>query len=214
MKSEHTRGHVPAWLKWAYTAFLLVLVPVYWANYGPTNFLYFCDVALFLALLAMWTEKPIFASMAAVGILVPQLLWCLDFVTELFGLNLVGMTSYMFDEKLPLFLRGLSLFHGWLPFLLLFLVIRLGYDRRGFVAWTVTAVILCLIAYFFLPPAGSVLHDPKTPMNINYVFGFDDKKPQTWMSANLYLVVWIAALTSLAYLPTHLFLKRFTRATA
>src|SRR5687767_14220555 len=88
MKSERTRGHVPLWLKWTYTAFLAVLVPVYWANYGPTNFLYFCDVALLLGLLAVWTEKPIFASMAAVGILVPQLLWCLDFVTELFGLNL------------------------------------------------------------------------------------------------------------------------------
>jgi hypothetical protein len=214
MKSERTRGHVPLWLKWTYTAFLLVLVPVYWANYGPTNFLYFCDVALLLGLLAVWTEKPIFASMAAVGILVPQLLWCLDFVTELLGLNLVGMTSYMFDEKLPLFLRGLSLFHGWLPFLLLFLVIRLGYDRRGFMAWTITSVVLCLIAFFFLPPAGSVLEDPKAPMNINYVFGFDDKKAQTWMPAGVYLVAWIAALTTLAYLPTHLFLKRFIRVSA
>ena len=27
------------------------------------------------------------------------------------------MTSYMFDPKLPLFVRGLSSFHGWLPFL-------------------------------------------------------------------------------------------------
>jgi hypothetical protein len=214
MKSERRPGTVPTWLKWAYTAFLLVLVPVYWVNYGPTNFLYFCDVALFLALAAVWTGKPIYASMAAVGILVPQLLWCLDFGTELFGVNLVGMTSYMFDEKLPLFLRGLSLFHGWLPFLLLFLVIRLGYDRRGFVAWTITAIVLCLIAFFFLPPAGSVLANPKAPMNINYVFGFDDKQAQTWMPSGVYLAVWIAALTSLSYLPAHLFLKRFTRVTA
>jgi len=28
------------WLKWAYTAFMMVLVPVYWASYGPTNFIY------------------------------------------------------------------------------------------------------------------------------------------------------------------------------
>ena len=31
----------------------------------------------------------------------------------------LGMAGYMFDPKLPLFVRGLSLFHGWLPFLLL-----------------------------------------------------------------------------------------------
>jgi hypothetical protein len=32
----------------------------------------------------------------------------------------------MFDENRSLFLRGLSFFHSWLPFLLIFLVKRLG----------------------------------------------------------------------------------------
>jgi hypothetical protein len=212
MQTQRITRAVPAWLKWTYTAFLLVLIPIYWTNYGPTNFLYFCDVALFLALAAVWLEKPLFASMAAVGIMIPQILWCLDFVTELLGMNFVGMTSYMFNEESPLHLRGLSLFHGWLPFMLLFLIMRLGYDRRAFAAWSVTATSLCLVAYFFLPPAGAELKDPLIPRNVNYVFGFDDAKPQTWMAPGLYLVAWIAALTLLAYLPTHLFLKRFARA--
>ena len=43
---------IPMWLKIAYTAFVAVLIPVYWANYGPTNFLYFCDVALLITLYA------------------------------------------------------------------------------------------------------------------------------------------------------------------
>ena len=42
-----TASRVPLGLKLAYTAFMAVLVPVYWRYYGPTNFLYFCDVALF-----------------------------------------------------------------------------------------------------------------------------------------------------------------------
>ena len=50
-------GRIPIALKLAYTAFLAVLVPVYWRNYGPTNFLYFCDVALFLTLVGIWTEN-------------------------------------------------------------------------------------------------------------------------------------------------------------
>ena len=106
--NEVSKVRVPAWLKWAYTAFMLVLVPVYWANYGPTNFIYFCDAALFLTLVAVWTDNALLASMSAVGILVPQFFWCLDFGGELVGCHVTGMTAYMFDAKRSLFLRGLS----------------------------------------------------------------------------------------------------------
>ncbi len=37
----------------------------------------------------------------------------------------------MFDRQLAVFTRGLSLFHGWLPFLLVWLLVRLGYDKRA-----------------------------------------------------------------------------------
>ncbi len=49
---------------------------------------------------------------------------------------MTGMSAYMFNPGLSLFTRGLSFFHFWLPFLVLYLVWRLGYDRRAFVAWT------------------------------------------------------------------------------
>ena len=201
---------VPVWLKWVYTAFMLVLVPVYWANYGPTNFIYFCDAALFLTLFAVWMDIALLASMSAVGILLPQFFWCVDFGGELLGFHLSGMTSYMFDSHRSLFLRGLSLFHGWLPFLLCYLVLRLGYDRRALKAWTVLACGLCLVAFFLLPPAGATLADPKWPRNVNYVFGLDDARPQMWMPPGLYLVVWILTLFTLAYLPTHLALRKLT----
>ena len=203
-----TNPAVPSWLKWGFTAFMLVLVPVYWANYGPTNFVYFCDAALFLTLAAVWMERPLLASMAAVGILVPQFFWCVDFGGELLGFRVTGMTSYMFDTNRSLFLRGLSLFHGWLPFLLCYLVFRMGYDRRALKLWTALACTLCLVAFFLLPPAGATLSDPKLPLNVNYVFGLDDAHPQTLMPAGLYLAVWILALFALAYLPTHLALAR------
>ena len=70
---------MPLWLKFAYTAFMIVLVPVYWHYYGPTNFLYFCDVALFLTLAGLWLESPLLISMCAVGILAPQTLWVAGF---------------------------------------------------------------------------------------------------------------------------------------
>lgn len=208
------RPVIPLWLKLAYTAFMAVLVPVYWANYGPTNFLYFCDVALLITLYAVWTENKTAASMAAVGILVPQAVWCFDFGLQLVHLSNgsahSGMTAYMFDETKPLFLRGLSLFHGWLPFLLVFLVAKLGYDPRALKKWTGLGWSLCLVAFFALPPAGAKLANSHTPVNVNYVFGPNDAQPQEWMPAGAYLVVWMLALFSLAYLPTHLLLKKFT----
>jgi hypothetical protein len=113
MKLSSADSRVPLWLKLAFTAFLLVMVPVYWFNYGPTNFLYFCDISLFLVCIGIWTERSLPISMAAVGILIPQAIWCADFLTELLGGHLVSMTGYMFDPVNSLFLRSLSFFHGW-----------------------------------------------------------------------------------------------------
>jgi hypothetical protein len=203
-----TARRIPLWLKVAYSGFLVVMIPVYWVNYGPTNFLYFCDVALLLTLVGIWREDALLISLPAVGILLPQMLWCADFLVHLCGGKMTGMTDYMFDAKFPLFLRGLSLFHGWLPFLLFYLVRKTGYDRRALLGWTVICVGLCLIAYFLLPAAGAVLADPKIPRNINYVFGMDDAKPQQLLSPLTYLGVWIAALTGIVFVPTHFFLAR------
>jgi hypothetical protein len=198
---------IPLWLKIAFTAFMAVLVPVYWANYGPTNFLYFCDVALFITLAALWTESALLVSIAAVGIVIPQIFWCIDFSVELCGSHFTKMTSYMVDANKPLFLRSLSLFHGWLPFLLLFLVGRTGYDKRALKVWSATALVLCLISFFFLPPAGALLSNPNTPRNVDYVFGLDDARPQTLLAPALYLIAWFGVLFVVLYFPAHLALN-------
>jgi hypothetical protein len=62
-----------------------------------------------------------------------------------------------------------------------------------------------------LPAAGAALTDPNMPRNVNYVFGLDDAKPQTLLSAPVYLVVWMLALFGLAYVPTHLALRKWCR---
>ena len=199
---------IPLILKLTYTTFLAVLIPVYWFNYGPTNFLYFCDVALLLTLAGVWTENALLLSLPTVGILLPQLLWCFDFVVHLLGGRLTGLTDYMFDPHRSLFLRSLSLFHGWLPFLLIHLVRKIGYDRRALAGWTLVCSVLCLVSYFLLPPAGTVLPDPKIPRNINYVFGFDETHPQTWLPPLAYLAAWIAALIGVVFVPTHVALRK------
>ncbi|MCX6893965.1 MAG: hypothetical protein NTZ16_00325 [Verrucomicrobia bacterium] len=194
--------------KVAVTAFLAVLVPVYLHTYGPTNFLWFCDVALLLTVAGMWLESPLLISMCAVGILLPQCLWLADFGGHFFGVSLLGLTGYMFNPKLPLFTRGLSLFHGWLPLLLVWLLLRLGYDKRALPAWTALAAVLGFVCYIFTPPAGAHLANLNTPININYLYGFNDDQPQVWLNKNLYVILWLGVLWLVAYLPTHLVLRK------
>src|SRR5574340_1487211 len=70
---------IPLSVKLLYSGFVCIFVPSYWAAYGPTNFLYLCDVAALLTLVALWSERPIWASMPCAGILVTQAIWTLDF---------------------------------------------------------------------------------------------------------------------------------------
>ena len=184
------------------------MVPIYLRAYGPANFLWFCDAALILTVAGMWLESSLLISMCSVGILLPQCLWIADFGGNLLGFHLLGMTGYMLDHHLPLFTRGLSLFHGWLPLLLVWLLSRLGYDKRALAAWTTLAAGIVAACYLFTPPAGAHLADPNIPININYIYGFNDKQPQTWINQNLYVVLWPAALWLAAFVPTHLVLRR------
>lgn len=199
---------IPLPAKLVGTAFLAVLVPVYLHAYGPTNFLWFCDAALLLTVAGMWMESSLLISMSAVGILIPQLLWLLDFGSQLLGLRLLGLTAYMFDPHLPLFTRGLSLFHGWLPVLLVWLLFRVGYDRRALNYWIILAAMLMAVGYLFTPPAGAHPVDPNQPINLNYVHGFNDQQPQHWMNQHLYVGLWLGVLWLVAFLPTHLVLRR------
>jgi hypothetical protein len=203
---------IPTSLKIAYTAFMSVLVPVYWYFYGPTNFLYFCDVALILTLVGMWRNSPLLVSMCAVGILLPQLLWCADFVAGFGGVRLTGMTTYMFNPDSPIFLRGLSLFHGWIPFLLLYLVWRLGYDRRALVAWTVLAWALLVVCFVFMPEP--MANPGLRPVNINYVWGMSDTAKQTMMPAAAWFATLLAGLPVLLFVPTHFLLRKLAPAAA
>jgi hypothetical protein len=149
---------IPLWLKIAYTAFMAVLIPVYLKNYGATNFLYFCDVAAIMTVIAIWLESSLLLSAALVGIFLPQMLWVIDFFFELTGNRLTGMTSYMFVP--PYFLRFLSFFHFWLPFLLAYLVWCVGYDKRGVFLWIGITWVLLTVCYAFLPPASPTLAPP------------------------------------------------------
>jgi hypothetical protein len=201
-------GKIPLWLKVAYTAFTAILIPFYWDQYGPANFLWFCDVALLVTLAALWLESRFLASMQAVGIVLPQLLWAADFVVRaLTGTHIVDLTEYMFRPSIPLYVRGLSSFHGWIPFLLLWMLWKLGYDRRAWIAQTLLCWVVLWTAYLVIDNP----LDASRAGNVNKIGGPSDENLQTWMNPRLWIVVLMVIYPICIYLPSHLLLSLIFR---
>jgi hypothetical protein len=193
------RGRLPLWLKLSYTAFVAVLMPCFWDQHGPQNFLWACDIALFVTVAALWREDALLASSMAVAVLLPEAAWNVDFFSRLIvGRDLFGLdaTGYMFDSAIPPFVRALSLFHVFLPILLLYMVCRLGYHRRALLTASILAWIVLPVSYFFTDPS----------RNINWVFGITEV-PQTWLPGPIYLGALMALVPIILYLPVHFALR-------
>jgi hypothetical protein len=139
---------VPFGIKISYYAFMALMVPTYIAHYPLINFLNLCHVHLFLVLASFLTDKYLFVSMSAVGILVILFLWCFDFICETMGTKFLGNTAYMYDEKRSLYMRSFSLFHVWFPFLLLYLIKKVGYDQRALYRELLLAKSICILSYY------------------------------------------------------------------
>ncbi len=190
---------LPLWLKLAYTLFVLILIPAYWINLGIANFLWGSDIALLVMVFGLWLESRLLVSMMAVGVLIPELAWNIDYFTHLVaGQDVLGLnaTGYMFSEDRSRLVRGLSLFHVFLPVILIYSLMRLGYDSRAFLAQVILCWLVLPASYFFTEPAN----------NINWVYGITEI-PQTWMPETVYLLLLMVLFPLLIFLPTHILLK-------
>ena len=76
--SSGERRRIPWLLKIIYTLYVAILVPFYWGLYGPTNFLYLCDLALLGTVPALWLDSRRLINMWTVMILIPQTIWIID----------------------------------------------------------------------------------------------------------------------------------------
>lgn len=187
------------WFKLLYTAFVLALIPVYWKYWGPANFLWLSDFALFLGLGALWLESSLLTSILAVGALMPAFYWSFElFVRLLSGKRLSGLTDYLWSSKYPLHLRLLSLFHVFLPLILCLMLDRFEYDPRAPYAMTLLGWVILLLCYKLTPPSA----------NINWVFGFG-ASPQHKISSRYFVLVIMSLYPLLIFFPTHLLLLAY-----
>jgi predicted membrane protein len=192
---------IPLGLKVVYTIFVCALVPIYWREYGPANFLWFSDIALLALVPALWLENALLVSMLAISVVFFEALWNVDFFFRLAtGKPLIGLSANMFDPRILLFIRGLSCFHIVLPLLLLWMLHGLGYDQRAFLWQTIVAMVVLPLCYLVSNPQ----------QNVNWVYGLGEK-PRRILPAPLFVVLLMLLFPLAVYLPTHLLFARIFR---
>ncbi len=128
----------PLWrLAVAWSLFVAVWLPVYVVEFPLVNFLWFSNIAVIAGLVAAWTGARRLAGMLLVAVGLLEMGWIFDFFGGLVlgGQPPLGGVGYMFDAEIPLYVRALSLHHLALPFVLLWMVWRLGYDAAAFRWW-------------------------------------------------------------------------------
>lgn len=156
---------------------------------------------MFTTVPALWLESSLLASMMALAVVLLELAWNTDFFVRLVaGVSLSGLSAYMFDPKIPIVIRAISLFHIPLPLTLLWMLYRLGYDSRALVAQTILAWMVLPLSYLLTKPSE----------NVNRVFGLGEK-PQTSLPPALYVVLLMIMFPLVIYLPSHLLFKQLFR---
>lgn len=183
---------IPEWFKIAYTLAVLAFIVLYWRRYGPANFLWFSDIAFIGAAPAMWLESPLAAGLLACMVLLPEVLWNVDYVLRLLlRRRITGLTEYMFDPSIPLWLRGVSLFHVPLPLVLLWLVAAYGYPALSLVVSVGVGGLVLILSFLCATPE----------KNINWVYG--PARVQERLPRPVYLGLQYVALVALVFVPTH-----------
>lgn len=193
------KRRVPLWLKIAYTGWVIVWMILYSEYVHWQHYLWMCHLGHVIIVVGLWTESGLLLSWQALALLIPDLIWTVDFWI---GVATGGHTPFgaawnVFqpNEVFPRLQRALSLFHLVMPWLLIWALWRFGYDRRAFWLQAATCWVLFPITFFVSRPGD----------NINWVYGPFGKEqhvvaPLAFMPAAMVLYVVVL------YLPSHLLL--------
>lgn len=194
---EEYRPRIPLWVKVSYSLFTGMIVSLYWIHLGPVIFLWFSYIALLMTLAALWLESRFLASMTALAVLLPELGWNMGFLVRLItGWDPFNIYHYIFAAGVPYLLRLIPLFHVPLPLILIWLLIRWGYDGRALFPQIFFSWVVFPITFVLTPPE----------QNINWVYGLGGH-PQSLFSPVMFLIVFNIAVPLVIYVPTHFILK-------
>ena len=189
---------IPLWFIVVYTAFVAYVMAIWWKNYGWRNFLWFSDIAFIGAVPAMWLGSSPLASVLAVAVLLPEILWNVDLIGRLvLRRRVTGLTDYMFEPERPRLLRGLSLFHVPLPLVLLWMLAAYGYDSRVGLVGAIALAALVL-------PLSRLVSAPEKNINWTHGLGTTQSRWPAWA----YVLALFAGFVVIVFVPTDLLLRR------
>ena len=184
--------------RWFALAWLVFFIPYNWVVHGPWNLLFFCNVAVLLTCVGIWRASPLLLSSQALFALLVQGAWTLDLLLRLYrGRGLwpgILFSGWMLNPEIRLLYRGVSLYHAVWPFLLIWCVWRLGYDRRAL--WLQSALSVLVLSFSLLAPP---------EMNLNGV----REAGWSWQPSVLHVAIVSLGLIVIVYGPTHLVLSRW-----
>lgn len=132
-------GPIPAAVKIALLAWLAVWMPLRAAAYPASSWLDFCAFGSVILTIGIVMESRLLVSWQAIALTIGQFLYILD------ALLARQITSYLFAA--PVEVRVLSLFHFVLPFVAIYAVRRLGYDRRALPLQLAVAAVIIPLRY-------------------------------------------------------------------
>lgn len=184
---------IPGTIRLTFTVWMAVWTPIILWSYGPQNFLWLCNIAQFLVLYSLWTDDRLILSSQAGTVCLIGLVWVLDFIPAIAsGGATATVTAYMFNPDYPLPTRIASIYHVFLPALILTVLHHRGYDRRG--VW-----LQCVIGG--LAVIGSWLFTDEE-RNINWVAA-PFHVEQVWMPDAAWVVVMLVLYPLVLYFPGH-----------
>src|SRR5262249_42862904 len=131
-----------------------------------------------------------------------EMIWNIAFFFRLLtGQSIGGVAEYMFNPQFPLPLRILSLFHVWLLPLWIWMLHRIGYERRAWnmqviVGWTALLLTYC---------------SSTSSENINWVYGLGSRS-MILIRSGLYLAILLIVFPGGVYFPTHWVISRIAAA--
>lgn len=189
-------GRVPLWVKLVYSVLFAGIMYVT-VGYGSwIRLLWFSHTALILVFVGVWTEHSLPVSMAAVSVLVFHTIWTVGYGLQLVTGIRVPFEAYMFDPAVLTVVKVTSLFHVVLPVFTVWLLLRVGYDRRALYIQSLWGLGILLLSVGVASPAE----------NINLVYGIDGVGMP--VSVTVYRLLLALSLILFIYIPTHYSLYR------
>jgi hypothetical protein len=193
--------HANQWQRLLILLWLAVYIPSYSIYYGAWHFLQLCNLSILLGSFGLFFRSRLIISSQLLAMGGISLVWLLDVCSYLItGKFINGGAAYMWDAKIPLFIRMLSCYHVIWPALMLYDLRISGYDARALALQCAIAAFATVLGLFIAPAIE----------NINYVFQWPNG---TLLFSNpiLHASISFAALIVFLYLPTHIIFKLILR---